>query len=152
MLIHTQSGSPEYISWKHMRQRCLNPNDKDSKHYLEKRISICSEWDNFENFINDLGPRPYDFVLDRKDLNGNYCKENCRWVDKFVSNYNKIVPRKSGLPRGVYKLRNHYEARININGRQYFLGCFHSIQEAKGAYNKVALEWYGFLVKENNNG
>ena len=141
---HGYSKTITYSSWKHMRQRCLNPKDADFHHYGGKGIAICSEWDDFENFLMDMGEKPHGLVLDRKEVLGNYCKENCRWVPKGTSSFNRVFKtKKSTLPRGVYYENNGYRSNISIENVQYYIGHYDSIEEAKKAYDDVCLEWYG---------
>lgn len=82
---------PEWQAWNHMIQRCTNPNDKHWKDYGARGVSVCQEWaSSFESFISDMGDRPTSqHSLDRIDSNGNYCKENCRWADKFTQAQNR---------------------------------------------------------------
>ena len=80
-----------------MIQRCINPNHGDYKWYGGKGISVCDEWMNsyvifkewaLKNGYND------NLTIDRIDANGNYCPDNCRWVDMIVQNNNKpLLPR-----------------------------------------------------------
>lgn len=75
-----QKETPEYAAWRGMIQRCLNPNNKDYNNYGGRGISISKRWRRFENFLSDMDTRPINRTLDRKNVNGNYCKRNCRWA------------------------------------------------------------------------
>lgn len=91
----------EYRSWKDMRARCNNPNNADYRNYGGRGISICQAWDDFRVFFSDMGSRPPGMTLDRIDVNGMYCKSNCRWATPSEQANNK---------------RNN--VRVTFNGKQ----------------------------------
>lgn len=89
---HTNGGafSPTYHSWASMVQRCTNPKRKGYEHYGGKGVAVCQSWLTFENFLADMGERPEGMSLDRIDVSGNYCKDNCRWADTTTQARNSV--------------------------------------------------------------
>ena len=79
-----------YMIWTHVKGRCLNEKNKDYKDYGGRGITMSEEWkESYLNFYNDMGEKPKGFSIERINVDGNYCKENCKWISKRDQNKNK---------------------------------------------------------------
>lgn len=84
----------EYRTWSSMLQRCNNPKVKCYKNYGGRGITVCSQWQNFENFLRDMGRRPTrNHTLERIDNNSGYSVDNCKWSTNAEQASNKRTSR-----------------------------------------------------------
>lgn len=88
---HGLTKSSEYKIWNGMKNRCYNEKTINFSDYGGRGIKVCDRWKNsFENFLLDMGKRPTDdHSIDRKDVNGDYCPENCKWETEYNQQRNK---------------------------------------------------------------
>jgi len=71
----------EYSSWMAAKARCLNPKNKCYNIYGGRGIKMCARWlESYENFFMDMGPCPPKHSIERKNSDGDYEPDNCRWA------------------------------------------------------------------------
>jgi hypothetical protein len=103
MIVPFKVVPPLYSVWQGMRRRCLTPTFKQWEDYGGRGIKICPEWDSFERFVSDMGPRPSDqHSLDRIDNDGDYTQSNCRWATKLEQQRNQRTTRRVTIDGETY--------------------------------------------------
>ena len=80
-----------YRVWERMKSRCYNPRSSDFKYYGGRGICVCDEWKNFENFHAWALCNGYEdgLTIERKNNNGNYKPNNCKWATMKEQGNNK---------------------------------------------------------------
>lgn len=91
---HSKYGTPLYRQWMGMLARCRNPKAVGYHRYGGRGISVCERWLSYENFYQDMHPRPSkEHSLGRIDNDGNYCPENVRWETRHSQSNNRSTSR-----------------------------------------------------------
>ncbi len=85
---HGKSRTKTYRLWMKMRSRCENPAQVGYADYGGRGIKLCDKWKSYEGFLADMGERPDGYSLERKDTNGDYTPDNCRWIPRGDQNRN----------------------------------------------------------------
>lgn len=82
-----------YRIWENMRSRCNYVGNTNYKNYGGRGIKVCEEWNNYEVFRGWALENGYtdNLTIDRIDVNGNYCSDNCRWTTVKEQSRNKTV-------------------------------------------------------------
>lgn len=80
--IHGYSHHPLYTTWKGMLKRCYDRSHHQFADYGGRGIDVCFRWHSFEQFADDMNPRPVGLSLERKNNEKGYSPENCCWATR----------------------------------------------------------------------
>lgn len=97
---HKESRSRLYRVWIGMKGRCNNCKNKAYSYYGGRGIKVCQDWDESYALFRDwalANGYQENLTIDRIDVNGNYCPENCRWVSMKVQMNNTRANRRITL-------------------------------------------------------
>ena len=119
---------PAYKIWIDMKRRCRSKNNHHSQNHGDKGIKVCERWLNsFENFLEDMGPRPsLKHSIERRDNSKDYGPENCYWATSEEQNNNTSCNRL-----------------ITINNRTQTVAqwCRETGQNPQRAYARLCAGW-----------
>lgn len=87
---HGMYDTFEYRVWVAMRKRCTYEKHPRYPRYGGRGICVCERWQEFANFLSDMGKCPIpNGSIERKDNNGNYTPDNCVWIPKTEQSKNR---------------------------------------------------------------
>lgn len=93
-----------YRCWSNMINRCRNPNAERWLDYGGRGIQVCEQWQDFRQFLEDMGEAPVGLTIERKNNDGNYEPNNCKWATYREQRANQrpngssLRPRHSNVP------------------------------------------------------
>jgi len=129
---HGYYGTAIYNSYHNMKKRCNDTKSVAYKNYGGRGITYCEKWSVFEGFLDDMLPTYVNgLTLERKDVNGNYCKDNCCWADYLAQGNNKRNNRHiiyEGEDYTVTQLARKLNAEPNLFRHKIQHGC--TVEEA----------------------
>ena len=106
---HGMHGSKLHKLWDGMKQRCLNKKHQSYMYYGGRGIIVCNEWLEFKPFYVWALSNGYreDLQIDRRENEGNYTQENCRFVTSAINNQNRSSTKLS--KKDVSEIRHIYK-------------------------------------------
>lgn len=136
--MHGCKKHPVYTTWINMMNRCYKADNINYKNYGGRGITVCDEWHDVKCFCRWADETGYvkSLTIERIDVNGNYCPENCTWIPKSAQELNKrntarimyngelqplvLVARQLGLNVGTVK--NRWKKGIRNNDVLLYAG------------------------------
>ena len=124
-----------YNIYSKMKSRCNNLNETCYKLYGGRGIKC--EWNSYEEFKKDMYESYCEHLkkygeknttLDRIDVDGNYCKENCRWatLEEQANNTrltNKVI-MKDGSIKSLKEISKIYNIKMSTLYQRYYKSKF----------------------------
>lgn len=116
----------EYRIWQAMWDRCYNPKSTAFARYGGRGIGICRRWQSFAAFREDMGARPPQLTLERKNNSRGYNPANCIWATRRQQANNRYTSRRltlGGETRTVAEWSRHLGVPANRIYRRLYRGA-----------------------------
>jgi len=125
---------PIYLLWRDIMRRCYDENSGGYYNYGARGIRVSPRWQDYDNFYDDVNPRPEGTSLDRVNTYGDYSEDNWRWAtikeqnrnkrnNAYVKMENKIVTlaearEKTGISESLIRYREKLKGKWNFPVRE----------------------------------
>lgn len=87
---HGKTDTFEFNVWTAMRKRCNYTKHPKYHLYGGRGITVCPQWDDFTQFLADMGECPFDKgSIERLDNDKGYEPANCVWLLKTEQSKNR---------------------------------------------------------------
>lgn len=77
---HGRWDNPTFIAWRNIMRYCNGTHNPNAHIYTLKNIKVCKRWQTYENFLADMGEKPENHRLSRKNKNKDFEPGNCEWI------------------------------------------------------------------------
>ena len=145
-----------YMIWKCMLKRCYDPKCIQ-KNPTYTGCEVADEWHNFQLFSEWFDKNYYEIKgevmnLDKDILcKGNkiYSADTCVFVPQ---NINKLFVKsdkcRGGSPIGMTYKNKKYNAQCKVNGKEQYLGCYDTKEEAFQVYKNFKEKYIKEVAEE----
>lgn len=140
---HGLTGTAFKDVHSNMKARCDNPQHPQYEAYGGRGIKYQESWKELVEFAKDmLESYSEGLSLDRKKVDGDYSKDNCRWTSMTVQAHNKRKKENTLFTfKGIRANNGCMEtlvASIQIVGKSVCLASFSNEQDAAKAYDDAS--------------
>lgn len=125
---HGESKTKLHFVWNTMKARCKTKSVRNYNNYGGRGISVCKEWEDYINFRNWSINNGYEdgLTIERIDVNGNYCPQNCTWATRKEQARNKrnnLLHEIDGVTKPLIEWceilnKNYEKARHRVQKRK----------------------------------
>jgi len=123
---HKMSKTPLYKVWGGIKQRCYYEKHVAYERYGGRGIKMSEEWLKFENFYNDMKKGfQQGLTIDRKNSNGDYCKENCIWAtyeQQANNKRNNRIETVNGITDTISNLAKLFKVNYSLAYSRIYRG------------------------------